>query len=70
MFLRKLLSLKGERTYLVTDINDYHQTIPCNNCRFFNQNSYLKCAVHPLTAMKADAIDCPDFWSKDSDRFS
>lgn len=49
---------------------DYHQHIPCHNCRFYSRNSYLRCAVHPTKAMRRSAIGCSDYWAKDSDRFS
>ena len=35
--------------------------IPCSNCKFFTSNYYLKCPVHPTTALSEEAIDCPDF---------
>ncbi|MGB7441512.1 MAG: hypothetical protein WA919_10620 [Coleofasciculaceae cyanobacterium] len=44
--------------------------IPCYNCRFFNNNAYLKCAVHPSTVLSIVAKNCPDYWSVDSDRLS
>jgi hypothetical protein len=37
--------------------------IPCRNCQFFSRSSYLKCAVHPTTAMTEDAINCSDYCS-------
>lgn len=37
-----------------------HQ-IPCAQCRFFTNQSVLKCPVHPTTALSEQAIDCPDF---------
>lgn len=37
--------------------------IPCRNCRFFDNNYYLKCAVNPKIAMTQNAIDCPDYCS-------
>ncbi|WP_432808399.1 hypothetical protein [Pantanalinema sp. GBBB05] len=40
--------------------------IPCQNCRFFSNSSYLKCAVHPTTAMTQGAIDCSDYQSHKS----
>ncbi|MGF1482496.1 MAG: hypothetical protein ACFB4I_23970 [Cyanophyceae cyanobacterium] len=43
---------------------------PCLNCRFFRNNPYLKCAVHPSKVLSAEAKDCPDYWSHDSDKFS
>ncbi len=47
----------------------YDQQIPCSNCRFSNQNFYLKCAVHPTKAMQKEAIGCSDYWAKDSNTF-
>ncbi|MGJ3254554.1 MAG: hypothetical protein ACFE0J_25990 [Elainellaceae cyanobacterium] len=44
--------------------------IPCSNCRFFNQSPYLKCAVHPTRACTSKAVDCSDYWSKHTDKFS
>ncbi|GAB4366616.1 MAG: hypothetical protein Kow00121_04180 [Elainellaceae cyanobacterium] len=44
--------------------------IPCKNCRFYNQNRYLKCAVHPCIASTREAIRCSDYWPRDSQHFS
>jgi hypothetical protein len=46
------------------------QPIPCMNCRFYNSSPYLQCAVHPYRALKVEAANCPDYWSKQSNRFS
>jgi len=35
--------------------------IPCRRCRFFKDTHYLKCAVHPNTALKAEAVNCDDY---------
>lgn len=43
---------------------------PCSNCRFFSQNAYLKCAVHPSIALTKQAIDCSNFWALDDDKFT
>lgn len=43
----------------------YFSQIPCRTCRFFTNNQYLKCAVHPSTVLKQQAINCPDYWSQD-----
>jgi hypothetical protein len=40
--------------------------VPCRNCQFFSNNSYLKCAVHPSTVLKDTAIDCSDYRPKTS----
>ena len=33
----------------------------CTNCRFFNSNSYLKCAVHPTKVLTKEARECLDY---------
>lgn len=35
--------------------------IPCANCQFFTNTHFLKCPVHPTTALSTDAINCPDY---------
>ncbi|MEM6427279.1 MAG: hypothetical protein AAGF66_02575 [Cyanobacteria bacterium P01_H01_bin.119] len=35
--------------------------IPCSNCKYFTQNYYLKCPVHPTDALSEAAIGCADF---------
>jgi hypothetical protein len=66
--LKQIFNWRRKQGY--TSNWDYHQHIPCHNCRFSSRNSYLKCAVHPTKAMKKAAIGCSDYWAKDSDRFS
>ena len=44
--------------------------IPCLNCRFFNNDVYLRCAVHPSKALRAEASNCLDYWSLDSNKFA
>ena len=36
---------------------------PCYRCRYFSDNSYLKCALHPVTALTEQAVDCRDYCS-------
>ena len=43
---------------------------PCLECRFYQNNPYLKCAVHPDKALSTEAKDCPDYWSRKQDKFS
>ena len=33
----------------------------CHRCRYFSDNRYLKCALHPETALTEQAIDCRDY---------
>ncbi|MEH1832092.1 MAG: hypothetical protein V7L29_08465 [Nostoc sp.] len=40
------------------------QQHPCKNCRFFNNNHYLNCAVHPATALTIQALNCSDYKPK------
>ena len=38
---------------------------PCRNCKFFDDNSYLNCAVHPSIVLTKQAVDCSDYCDKD-----
>jgi hypothetical protein len=40
------------------------QQVPCSNCRFFSNNHYLKCAVHPSIVSTKQALDCSDYRSQ------
>ncbi|WP_310421778.1 hypothetical protein [Chamaesiphon sp. VAR_48_metabat_135_sub] len=33
----------------------------CRRCRYFSDNHYLKCALHPATALTEKAVDCRDY---------
>lgn len=35
--------------------------IPCPRCRFFSNNTHLKCCVHPHLVMTDAATSCRDF---------
>jgi hypothetical protein len=35
----------------------------CYHCRYFGQNPYLKCALHPTTVLTEQAVDCRDYAS-------
>jgi hypothetical protein len=35
--------------------------IPCYNCRFFDNNPHLKCAIQPSLVMSEEAFNCPDY---------
>ena len=41
----------------------------CSKCRFFDRNSYLKCAVHPVRVNNTAAQNCPDYWQCDRRKF-
>lgn len=44
----------------VSNAKTMHE-IPCANCQFFTNTHYLKCPVHPTSALSPDAINCPDY---------
>lgn len=66
-FCRRLVTQKPRVNNLQTF--NHCQKIPCSNCRFYKNEPYLKCAVHPLKVLKSEAIGCPDYWSLDSNKF-
>jgi hypothetical protein len=36
----------------------------CHRCKYFNNNLYLKCAIHPGTVLTEASIDCKDYYPK------
>jgi hypothetical protein len=44
----------------LTSAKKMHQ-IPCAHCQFFTNSHYLKCPIHPTSALSLDAINCPDY---------
>ena len=36
----------------------------CNSCQYFNNNLYLKCAIHPSTVLTEASNDCKDYCPK------
>ena len=38
--------------------------ISCSHCRYFNDNHFLKCALHPVTVQTKQAVDCKDYHQK------
>lgn len=44
----------------IVEIANFVQS-PCRKCRFFSNNLYLKCAVHPITVLTKEANECPDY---------
>ena len=43
-----------------------HPKIACRQCQFFDNNHYLKCAVHPDQVLKKEARDCLDYQEKNN----
>lgn len=40
------------------------EQVPCRKCRYFHNDHYLKCAVHPYTALTKQALNCSDYCPK------
>ena len=36
-------------------------TILCSGCRYFNDNQFVKCALHPSCVLTEQAVDCLDY---------
>jgi hypothetical protein len=60
IFLKRLKSLKIFNGSLINERHSHN--VSCHRCRFFNNNSYLKCAVHPCTVLTSEAKNCSDYW--------
>lgn len=39
----------------------WHSKVPCHHCHYFNDNPYIKCALHPGTVRTEQAIDCQNY---------
>lgn len=46
-----------------------NSSIPCKKCHFYSNNTQLKCAVHPSTALTDQAENCPDYRLKQTQWF-
>ncbi len=40
-----------------------HQ-VQCHHCQYFKTHADLKCALHPISVLTTQAVDCADYWSK------
>ena len=40
------------------------EPIICSRCQYFNNNQFLKCALHPATVLTEQAVDCIDYDQK------
>ena len=40
---------------------------PCRNCKFYNRNLYLQCAVHPSIVLTKKARNCIDYCNNRQD---
>jgi hypothetical protein len=60
IFILKLLDIWKVAIAKITTLNCFHQ-LPCRNCRFFTNNHYLYCTVHPSIVLTEQALDCSDY---------
>ncbi|AFY79529.1 MAG: hypothetical protein IGR93_13590 [Hydrococcus sp. C42_A2020_068] len=59
VLLKRLMFLKAFDEQSTTAKRD--RQVPCTKCHFFNNNFYLKCAVHPSKVLTSEARDCSDY---------
>ena len=60
IFILKLLDVWKVARAKIIALNCFHQ-LPCRNCRFFTNNHYLYCTVHPSIVLTEQALDCSDY---------
>ena len=60
-FIFKLVDIWKIARAKITTFNCFHQ-LPCQNCRFFTNNHYLYCTVHPSIVLTEQALDCSDYF--------
>ncbi|WP_334891315.1 hypothetical protein [Nostoc sp.] len=60
IFILKLLDVWKVTRAKIIALNCFHQ-LPCQNCRFFTNNHYLYCTVHPSIVLTEQALDCSDY---------
>lgn len=69
VWLKRLQYWKNLDNSLTTQETDcFHQTA-CYQCKFFNNNPYLKCAANPSTVLTAEANNCPDYQPQPQKKF-
>lgn len=69
LFLMVSKTWVSTRDEILVKVKPLNQA-PCRNCKFFSNNLYLKCAIHPSVALTPKATDCSDYCPKDSKFFS
>lgn len=61
VWLKRLQYWKNLDDSLTSQETDcFHQTA-CYQCKFFNNNPYLKCAINPSIVLTEEAKNCPDY---------
>jgi hypothetical protein len=59
--LKRLQYWKNLDNSLTPPATDCFHKTACYQCKFFNNNPYLKCAVNPSTVLTTEAKNCPDY---------
>ncbi len=58
LYLREWFCVKRRRVKMA-------RNSPCQNCRYFDSNPFLHCALHPTDALSNQSKDCLDYWTFD-----
>ena len=61
IFLFVILLFKKWQTTQDKTHSNLENLHPCRTCRFFANNHYVNCAVHPSLVLTKQAINCPDY---------
>lgn len=71
IFSLVLLSIIGVLIYACIPNRKQHSSkvklpspIRCSRCQYFNNNHFLNCALHPVTVLTKQAVDCQDYCHK------
>ncbi|AUS99208.1 hypothetical protein CLI64_01695 [Nostoc sp. CENA543] len=58
IMLRKIRTILEDK--MVISVRGSHR-LPCQKCKFYSNNHYLKCAVNPGIVMTEEAKECSDY---------
>ena len=61
IFIVSFCNARNKNDRIVT--LNHLKEVPCRNCRFFKDNHYLNCAVHPSIVLTKEALNCSDYCS-------
>ena len=61
IFLAVCVGSCVKKTFEKRTLKRQSQRFPCGNCRYFSNETLLKCAVHPVDVMTEVAQNCLDF---------
>lgn len=61
LFVFAALSILKAGLQKIAKKSECGSKVACRKCYFFNNNYYLKCAVHPHRVLTKNAADCRDY---------